>query len=384
MINKFYEELLKTQQNMMDSWKSFVAPKEEEKETEMTLADYFQQMAQLNQKMFMEAYQAPQKFFDNAQKFNPYDHNFFAAFNPDVSAWKNFMGMNNMVYNNVFKSPTEIWETMNQSFNSYNSAYNLYKSMISENGLDIKSVNRAINTWKDETNKYVKNYLIPMAPQEFRTPMNQYMDIANQAYDASQSALAPWLNENAEARDAFLRAMQEGPQAYFNYLIDAQKKMLDSLNVLQDSNVMGYSEEILALQKKAIDKAAKYNSALGNYYQKVYDVLAAAGKEAMEDLQAALKDGLEPKTFEEFYDFLNKKGQEFLEKSLKTEGFNKLVDETLKAVSEFKEESNELGKEYFAYLQVPVRADITRLEDTVAQLNAKIDALNEELKNLKK
>lgn len=384
MINKFYEELLKTQQNMMDSWKNFVEPKQEEKESEMTLVDYFQKMAELNQKMVIEACHAPQKFFEYAQKMNLYDHNLFATFNPDVSAWKNFMGMNQMMYHNTFKSPTEIWSSMNQSFNAYNSAYNLYKSMISENGLDVKSMNRAMNTWKDETNKYVKNYLIPMAPQEFRAPMNQYMDLANRAYDAGQSAVAPWLDENAEAREAFMKAIQEGPQAYFNYLIDSQKKMMDSLNVLQDAHVMGYSEEILDLQKKAMDKAAKYNSALGNYYQKVYDILDSAGKEAMEDLQAAVKEGLEPKTFEEFYDFLNKKGQEFLDKSLKADGFNKLVDETLKAVSEFKEESNELGKEYFAYLQMPVRADITRLEDRVSQMSAKIDALNEELKNLKR
>lgn len=383
MINKFYEEFFKTQNSMMDSWKGLFAPETEKEGENLTLADYFQQMAKLNQQMFLEMYNSPQKFMEKMQEVNPYDNNFLQMFNPDVSMWKNMMGANNMLFSNAFKSPEEIWNNLNYSFNAYNSAYNLYRSLVAENKLDPKSLNRAFDTWKDETTKYIKTYMIPMAPEKLRMPMNQYVDFANKGVDMATSVIAPWLDEKSLARDAFVKSIQEGPGVYFNYLVDMQKKMMDSINVMEDANQFGYSKEFYELQKKTVDKASKYNAALGNYYQRVYEVLSKASQRSIEEVQKAVMEGMEPKTFEEFYEFINQKSKEWVEKFIKADGFNKLLDQTMEAFAELKEESEELGKEYYAYMQIPRRMDIVKLEEKIESLNEKIESLNAEIANLK-
>lgn len=396
MASNFYDQFMDAQKSMFNTWNNYMNPMiQKEKETEPENADYFQDLQQLNReymKQFMNNPSDSMKYF--LEKMNPFKNakmggiplgNIYDMMSADPmdNMWKNMMGFNQLLMNQSFDNPQDIWKKMNASFDNYISAYQLWKKLSDASDLTPQKMEDIYSDWSEQYNKYMKNYFIPTLPKEFQEVTAKYLDAGNAFGDTMQSLARPFAEDAMDIGTFMLDFAKKGPAAYMDYLNSFTDSAKESLDYLMTTPFAMYNEDFLKTQEKLMDRQAQYQAALTKYYDKVGSVFKNAAKDAMDEFTKVMDEGMEPKSFEEFYKFWTEKRNEYVENAYLSEEFNNVVEETLNAMATFKEENADILREYYSFLKIPNKNDMDNLENTVKDLTAKIEEMNKEISDLK-
>ena len=354
----FYEEILNAQKNMMDNWKNIFNPMTANENSEGGgFVNYFENMAKLNSQMVKQFYDAPKEFMNSAKGFFPYANNLMS------NAFK--------ITDSVFLNPTDLFEKLSNNYSSYFSAYNLYKNLINEKGLNYTAINENFEKINREYVNYVKKFFL-----SFNDNLN--MDLYDNLYGAYenmsktlQNAINPWFA--SFDYEGYLNAIKKGPEGYIKFMEHYEDNFLESLKAFENSPYKNYYKFYVELQKKAYMNVKNYNELVANYYQKIYDIYKEATTNAIKEYKANLDEGLAKDNFEDFYEFLNSKTKQYLEKALRGEEYSKLLESTFNAFNEFKNNSNQLKKEYFKSND---DSEIDRLKKEIEDLKSQVKKLS--------
>lgn len=395
MANNFYEQFMDAQKSMYNTWNNMMNPAAQKpKEEEPEEMDYFKNLQKLNEAYMKQFMESPKSAMDSFWKnFNPFENaklqgmpvnNFYNFMNtaPMEKMWKNMMGFNQMLMNQSFENPQDIWKKMNASFDNYVSAYQLWKKLTSGE-LTPQKMEEIYKEWSKQFSSYMKNYFIPALPKEIQDVTGKYLD-AGEAYAESMQAIAkPFIDDAKDMGTLWLDFAKNGPKAYADYFEAFQDNAKESMSYIMNSPAVFLNEDFFKAQQKFMDRMVKYNNSIAKYYDEVATVLKDASKEAMDEFTKVVNEGMEPKSFEDFYKFWTDKRNEYVEKAYMSDEFKHLVEETLQAMTSYKEENEDILREYFSFLQIPKKNDMDKLEGTVRDLTSKIEAMNKELAEMK-
>lgn len=96
-----------------------------------------------------------------------------------------------------------------------------------------------------------------------------------------------------------------------------------------------------------------------------------------------LKNGTQPKTFKEFYEYWSKENENAYQKLFNTEDFSKLLAEVVDSSMVFKMRCDNLMEEYISFMPIPTKTEINSLYKTVYELKKELKSVKKELKELK-
>lgn len=382
MANNFYEQFFDAQKSMFNTWNNYLNPmKETEKEVVkgegFNPMNYFTEMGELNQKLMGSFYTNPMDAFKEFSQSGPFAMGNFMKSDEIGNVWKNIMAFNQMLFNQNFENPQDLWQSMNTNFDNYISAYQLWKTLAKRDKLDLDAVEDIYNNWRNQYSNYMKTYFIPSMAEGMQDPMNKYIDSTNSYMDTLGELARPMLNNTNDMTNLFLKSLKNGPQEYFEYMKEFGENLNDSFNKYLNSPFTIDDEAFKATQQKLVDGMTNYNTSLNLYYSKLNEIFKGASKDGIEKYISLVNEGLKPKTFEEFYKFWTDKRNEFVENAFLSEDFKGVVEGTLAAMTNFKEENEEILREYYSFLQIPKKSDIDKLIE-------KVDEMSKELAEVKK
>ena len=305
------------------------------------------------------------------------------ATDPMEKMWKNMMGFNQLLMNQNLENPQDIWKKMNASFDNYVSAYQLWKKLTDASNMTPQKVEEITQEWMEQYNKYMKNYFVPALPEELRDVTGKYLDAGNAFGKTMHQLSKPFVEDAVDAGTVMADFMKKGPKAYMDYMNMFAENARESFESLPNMPFVYQNEDFIKTQEKMMDRWNKYSNAIVHYQDALTSLFKDASKSAMDDFTKVLHEGMEPKSFEEFYKFWTDKRNEYVEKAYMSEEFNGLMEETLHVMTDFKEENEEILREYFSFLQIPKKNDMDKLESRVRELTEKIDEMNKELSEMK-
>ncbi|MDO5713840.1 MAG: poly(R)-hydroxyalkanoic acid synthase subunit PhaE [Tissierellia bacterium] len=396
MANNFYEQFLEAQNSMFNTWSNYMNPmvkqeREEVKEEE----GYFESLKKLNEKKMNEFMENPSVVMQEfMEQLNPLKSakmggvpigNFYNMMTTDPmeKLWKNMMGFNQLLMNQNFENPQDVWKKMNASFDNYVSAYQLWKKLSDASNLTPQKLEEISTEWTNQYNNYMKNYFIPILPKELQDVTGKYLDAGNAFGQTIHSLAKPFVEDAVDVGTVMADFAKKGPKAYMDYMNMFTDNAKESFNYLSNTPFAFHNEDFIKTQQKLMDRWNKYSNAIVNYQDALTSLFTEASKSTMEDFSKVLSEGMEPKSFEEFYKFWTDKRNEYVEKAYMSEEFKGLMEETLDAMTDFKEENEDIMREYFSFLQIPKKNDVDKLEERVLELTAKIDEMNKEISEMK-
>lgn len=386
MFNNFsnfsnWNDMYKNQQDMMNYWTDFYNPSAK-KENEsgfnlpgfgnFTAQDFFKQ-----QKQMLEM-----------SKYVPgVDLEKFQGFIPQIENWQKLMESYNPLEagSMMTKNASDVYEKMMDSNMFYLNLYSFWENMTKE-FIDPKS-----NEFKQEIEKMMNNYdtvimeqFMPLMPQELQGLfMNPYNYIKNITSSYGQF-MGPWADISKGMADTFAEAMLKDPSKLSDALKLWKEGYDETFGALMQSPAFGYSREDIRQNNKMINSLINFLVTSSDFFTNVSGVVNENSKKAIESYFEVLEEGIEPKTFNEFYEFWSTKVESALNEYFYTDEFSELIALTVDSIMEFKMDSDKFMEKLLENIPVVTNSEIDNVYKNVYTLKKEVRALRKELKELKK
>ncbi len=373
MYSKYLESMMEFQKNLFKPWQDMVEDSKPAKgEDPMTLKDYFEWMAKINQAMAKEVYKMPQDYFKDMVDGNLFNKNLFPVLNSDMSPWEGMMSFNKVFMEN-FKNPMDLFKTWEQNFQAYNKAKEVYDSM-KDGSFSPDKLMGAVDSFNESFLNYFKSYVIPTSPEVFKPFMEKALSLGE---DNAQ-------NFKKMMNFDFLSAFDYSKKSddFLANLSELQKSYLDKIKYFNPS--LGYNERYQAYLEKSFELGSKYQENLMEHLKKSYDLSKKKIEDLSKEWTASLQDLSKPRTFEDFYKYMTTKMEETWKQALNGEENQKLMDEVKKLGQSFYKQNQKLADEFYkVYANPVVKEDVEDLQANIKKLEAKIKSLTKELEGLK-
>lgn len=316
------------------------------------------------------------------------------AFNPSAEAsndeddpmdyYKEAMKFNTNMFNNYSGDPNEVFKKIMQSSDVY---YNIYKVWedLHENSVEPteEAMKEAYEKWTEQYAEYMKKNFIPYIPKPAQNIMEESMSLAESYKTSVNKFLEPWMNSQEDLKDAYLKGIFNNPSGYLDFLKVWKENYEESFGKFINSPTMGIDREFLEKQFESLDKFIRFSVLASECGVNIYKLTQETMKKTLEDYLDMCKEGLQPKTFDEFYKYYTKQIDIGFKKLFFSNEFSKLVGRTVEAMSDFKIEADKLWEEYLSFVPVPKKSDMDSLYKTVYDMKKEVKNIKKEMEELK-
>lgn len=370
MSNNFYEDFMKKQSEMLEKMGlGFFAGDVEENNF---LKNYVENQRKM-QEEFMKNYFSKEKFEELTKNMNPFTNEYLKKYS------ETFMPDGFFNFTENLKSPEDLFKSVRGSFASYMRAYDLYKDIYKNPEEMSKTFEKSLDEYKDMTLKYLRENVFKYMPDSLNTLAEKSIENADERSEALKNIAKPWQVSSDDFRDYYLESMKKRPELMTKFTEGLSDRMNKSLDAYEELEVSKYTEEIVKLQREYLEKYQEYAKKISAYNDSIYEILKSATEKTIEELRNDTNALKEKRSFEEFYSYLNELTKKNIEKLENEEEVNKIIETTLNAVSEFKEEAKKIRDEYRELVEVPKKQEVKELREKVNTLEERIRLLEENL-----
>lgn len=382
MFNNFsnWSDLYKNQQEMMKYWTDFYKTSDQKQASSgfafpnfggFSSPDFFKQ-----QKQMMEMW----KSFSGGNFEN------FEEFVPQLENWQELMKSYNPLDPDSMMSKTasEVFEKMMDSNMFYLNLYKAWESMNKE-FIDPQSeefkkeLEKAMETY----DKMVLESFIPLMPEEvqglFLNPYNYIKTLTKSFGDF----YGPWTDISKSIADTYVEGMLTDPSKLSDTLKLWKEGYDKTFGALMKSPAFGISREAVEQNSKMIDSLISFLTTSSEFFTNVGGIANTNSKEAFEKYFELIKEGAEPKTFNEFYKFWSSKVEDALNEYFYTDEFAKIISTTVDAAMEFKIESDKATEQILENYPIVTKSEIDGVYKNVYTLKKEVKTLTKEINELK-
>lgn len=406
MSNNFFEQFMNAQRDMINSWADLVNPmnqlsqeegedvdNEEKQQVDFSYFNIFKLME--DPKEFFKNYSnALNEYMENPMKYMPsfpMNESFMAEMwenNPlkeqQELYWKNFMGLTQLYMQQGFNDPRELWKKYSESMSNLMSSYKLFQLFEGLKEGNVENMEEILDQWMKAYNNYLHSYFIPLMPTALQEPMKKTIDLYDSYYEANKDIAKPFVKQWAEILSDPNAFFQQGLGGYYKSMEELYGANKQLFNDYLDSPIIPLDEDMKNVQKKMLERMDKFGQGLINYYKSLGEIIDESTKDATDKFFKLMTEGVEPKTFEEFFDFWNKTREEFIESAFNSPEFKKIKEATKAVIKEYKEENEELLREYYSFLKIPKLHDVLELGNTVNEMQKTMEKMNNEIQEIRK
>ncbi len=339
--NNIMNQILDAQKNMINAWQEMMIPKEEEKN----------------------------------DKENKNSMNFF----------KDIMDFNNKVLSSFSSSnPYDVYKKMSQGAEVYYNVYKLWEDLTEKSFTPtMDGYNKLYNKWKGKYMDFVNTSFIPYLPEQMKSFVKEPMELYKLYTDFVDKFWGPWFETKGDLKDYMVHATFKDPVAYLDFIKLWRDNYEKTFSKFLNSPTMGINREYLERQFESMDAFVKYITILGEFSATILSVTQETIGEVLKNYMEMLKDGTQPKTFKEFYEYWSKEIDKAYDKLFSTDDFSKLIAELTDATMIFKMRLDELMEDYLSFVPVPTKTEMDSLYKTVYELKKELKNTRKELDELK-
>lgn len=345
MMNQFFD----IQKNMIGAWQEAFLPKADSKNEEKT--ENSKNESSLNpMNFFNDMMEVNNKMFSSFNSGNPYEVLKKMAFGADV-------------YSNVYK----LWEELtHKSFNP-----------------TVEEYNKIYDSWKDKYMEFIGNSFAPYLPKQMQCFMKEPMELFNGYTDLINQFYEPWVETSSELKEYMVEGTFKNPAAYLNFIKLWKDNYDKTFSKFLNSPTLGINRELLEKQFEGVDTFIKYATILGEFSTTILSVAQETTAQIFKNYMEMMKNGTQPKTFKEFYEYWSKENESAYEKLFNTEDFSRLIAEVVDSSMKFKMKCDNLMEEYISVMPIPTKSEINSLYKTVYELKRELKNVKKELNEIK-
>lgn len=221
-------------------------------------------------------------------------------------------------------------------------------------------------------------------PGELKVFFGGAKEILEKYFNTLTNFYSPWKNELGALKDLFFHGTIENDPKKISEFFEVWRAQYDqTFGKIFNSPALGISRTQIEQQNKMIDsiinvfiKSAEFSANLNTAQNNAF-------KNIMTEYVQLAKEGLELKTFEEFYAFYAKKMDQNLVEYFGSEEFSKLLAQFGEAFMDLKTEYNKLVELYLADTPLVTVGKVDSMIKNIYDLKKEVKALKKEVEELK-
>lgn len=310
----------------------------------------------------------------------------FQDFIPQLENWQELMKNYNPLAGGPMMSKTasEVFEKMMDSnmfyLNLYKAWENISKELIDPNSEKFK---KELEKTMENYDKMVLENFVPLMPKEmqglFLNPYNYVKSLTKSFGDFYN----PWMDISKSITDVYVESMFKDPSKLSETLRLWKEGYDKTFGALMNSPAFGISREAIEQNNKMIDSLINFLTTSSEFVTSISGVANEKSKEAFEKYFELIKEGTEPKTFNEFYKFWSSKVEEALDDYFYTDEFTKMISFTADAAMKFKIESDKATEKFLGNYPIVTKSEIDSVYQNVYNLKKEVKNLTKEIDELK-
>lgn len=368
-----YKDIYDAQMNLL---KSFNQGTEKNEKENLSLEDYFREMARINEKMVENIYEMPKNYMDTMSKYSPFNSDYGEKMKGlfEVNPYfENFMNFQKFFADNL-REPDKVYGDFMKNFKNY-------FPMLSANGKFVEDYSLAAKDLFNSYKKYQENYMNIFMPEQVRDKAKEILDF-NQKVFGNFNFMVPNFGNMPFMTDNFF-----GKMDYFKNLEKFSNQMLENLEEYEKlfggNEYFASTSKVLKFQKTFIEKSMKYFEVYVNYYKEIYAEIAKISEFTFEKYRTDLEELAKKKDPQEVYDFFEEKTKEQYKKLFDVDKFKEIYKKAEEETKSLREELFKLNMDYMNFVEPSSKEDVKNLNAEILKMSNKIDSLNKEIERLK-
>ncbi|WP_052221891.1 poly(R)-hydroxyalkanoic acid synthase subunit PhaE [Clostridium homopropionicum] len=303
-------------------------------------------------------------------------------YNP-MNYYKDLMELNNKLFTCYTGNPYEVFNKIKQSNDIYEEFYKVWQKIKEDSVPTEASMKKAYEEWTSQCVEYMKKNYIPYIPEPMRKIFEESIAVMESYKIAINKFWEPWISSEQELNDTFFKGFLNDPSAYLDYLKLWKENYDKSFSKLINTPMMGIDREFLEKQFESFDKFVRYSVLVNEFSANIYKLTQETMEKILQDYMQMYKEGIEPKTFEEFYKYSTEKINTAFSKLFFSDEFSKLVGHILDAMTNFKIEADKLWEEYLSFMPVPKKTEMDSVYKTVYDMRKEMKNMMKEIDEVK-
>ena len=368
-----YKDIYDAQMNLL---KSFNQGTEKNEKENLSLEDYFREMARINEKMVENIYEMPKYYMDTMSKYSPFNGDYGEKMKGlfEVNPYfENFMNFQKFFADNLGE-PDKVYGDFMKNFKNY-------FPMLSANGKFVEDYSLAAKDLFNSYKKYQENYMNIFMSEQVRDKAKEILDF-NQKVFGNFNFMVPNFGNMPFMTDNFF-----GKMDYFKNLEKFSNQMLENLEEYEKlfggNEYFASTSKVLKFQKTFIEKSMKYFEVYVNYYKEIYAEIAKISEFTFEKYRTDLEELAKKKDPQEVYDFFEEKTKEQYKKLFDVDKFKEIYKKAEEETKSLREELFKLNMDYMNFVEPSSKEDVKNLNAEILKMSNKIDSLNKEIERLK-
>ena len=189
----------------------------------------------------------------------------------------------------------------------------------------------------------------------------------------------PLMEGSPELQELFLKAAQGDHEAYVEYLRKGGELYREVMSRILSTPAMGSNRRVIEKTGKLIDNYIEYVVKANEYSVMFQDVIATTLEKLTQRLVELQGEGQYPTTFMEFYKLWSDMNEKAFLDLFATDGFEAIMNDTVKAGSKFKILYDDFLQDAFQPLPVASRREMDSVEEEIYKLRKRVKTLEKQL-----
>ncbi|OFI01500.1 poly(R)-hydroxyalkanoic acid synthase subunit SynIIIE [Clostridium acetireducens DSM 10703] len=238
--------------------------------------------------------------------------------------------------------------------------------------------------WQDKYKSIISNNLVAFFPMYMQEGLINYLSVYNNYYKFLGKFYEPWIKDFQKINELMVKGLYGENEAYIEIIKICRENYNESLGKFLKAPILGISREYFEKQLDSIDAFIEYIDNFSEFSATIYKVAYDTMNKIIKEYEKMSKEGSQPKTFNEFYQYWWKTNEKAYKELFQTDYFSKLMSNVVEKGCEFKRDLDILLEKQLKLLPVTTKTDIESLYKTVYDLKKQVRTLKKELEEIKK
>lgn len=297
--------------------------------------------------------------------------------------YKSMMDTLTHAYKNYTGTPLQIFEKMSQGTDIYYNLYQLWKDIYEKNIEPTEeNIKKLTEDWVDKVAEFQQQYFLPYLPTEIQNVIRQGVSVGDTYQDIVEKFFGPWQDSFKDLNDAMAKGLFKDPEGFLEFFDEWKENYNETIGKALNMPMMGITRESSQRQLRAVDRYIRVMIYATEVSAKIAQLVNENTRNVIENSFEELKEGKQPKTFEEFYNVWKTNLSKAFDDLFYSDEFSKLLGSFVDAAMEFKITSDKVMEQYLSVFPIPVKSDMESLYKTVYLLKKEVRSLKKQVAEL--
>ncbi|MDR5658647.1 poly(R)-hydroxyalkanoic acid synthase subunit PhaE [Serpentinicella sp. ANB-PHB4] len=236
----------------------------------------------------------------------------------------------------------------------------------------------------DEYMKELSDKFVPYLPEPAQKLFQEAMQMQEMFMNRTEKFFEPWTKNANQLQELLGKSMLGDQDAFRQYAKIWNDNYKTSFGQLVDMTKLDMGKDFYNKQMESMNAFVKYYNNLNEFGGTIVKVGYESMDKIVKNYQEMLKEGTQPKTFQEFYTYWWTENQDSYKKLFNNEDFTNLMEQVVEAGNTFKKNYQKLVEEQLEQLPFSTKKDMESLSKALNDLRKEVKNLGKDMNNDKK